>query len=138
MSVNLVPRDQTQFAPALSTLASNFSLRDEVVAKLPSEGLQDLKELRFFDSADHAGRWVAQLGLGVATLLQIARVRRAWSAVKLYFQQAAQDRSKVAVADRDSILGDSELWDATIASWQRYKLRFPTETHPSDMVVSRV
>ena len=60
MSVNLVPRDQTQFAAALSTLAVNFSLQDEVVAKLKSEGLQDLEELRFFfDSEDYVGRWVS-------------------------------------------------------------------------------
>ena len=135
MSVNLLPRDQTQFAAALSTLALNFSLQDEVVAKLQSEGLHDLEELRFFfDSEDHVGRWVAKL----ATLLQTARVRRAWSAVRLYFQQAEQDRSKVALADLDSILGDSELRDVKTAFWQRYKLRFPAEVHPSDMVVSRV
>ena len=139
MSVNLVPCDQTQFAAALSTLALNFSLQDEVVAKLQSEGLQDLEELRFFfDSEDHVGRWVAKLGLGDATLLQTARVRRAWSAVRLYFQQAEQDRSKVALADLDSILGDSELRDVKTAFWQRCKLRFPAEGHPSDMVVSRV
>ena len=68
---------------------------DEVVAKLKSEGLPDLEELQFFfDSEDHVGRWVSKLVLGDATLLQTARVRRAWSAVRLCFQQAEQDRSK--------------------------------------------
>ena len=139
MSVNLVPQDQTQFAAALSTPARNFSLQDEGVAKLKSEGLQDLEELRFFfDSEDHVGRWVSKLGLGDATLLQTARVRRAWSAVRLYLQQAEQDRSKVALADLDSILGDSELRDVKTAFWQRYKMRFPAEVHPSDMAVSKV
>ena len=115
MSVNLVPRDHTQFAAALSTFALNFSLQDEVVAKLQSEGLQDLEELRFFfDSEDHVGLWVAKLGLGDATLLQTARVRRAWSAVRLYFQQAEQDRSKVALADLDSIL--SRLLSGNVTS----------------------
>ena len=51
MSVNLVPRDQTQFAAALSTLALNFSLQDEVVARLQSEGLQDVEELRLYLTA---------------------------------------------------------------------------------------
>ena len=119
--------------------SSQLQFADEVVAKLQSEGLQDLEELRFFfDSEDHVGRWVAKLGLGDATLLQTARVRSAWSAVRLYFQQAEQDRLKVALADLDSILGDSELRDAKTAFWQRYKLRFSAEVHPSDMVVSRV
>ena len=136
MSVNLVPRDQSQFAAALDTLALN--LHQDVVAKLKTEGLQDLEELRFFDSEDHIGRWVSKLGLGDATLLQTAHARRAWSAVRLHFQQAEQDRSKVALADLDSMLGDSELRDVKIAFWQRYKLRFPSEVHPSDTVVSRV
>ena len=84
----------------------------DVVAKLKAEGLQDLEELRFFfDSEDHVGRWVSKLGLGDTTLLQTARVRRAWAAVRLYFQQAEQDRSKVALADLDSMLGDNELRD---------------------------
>ena len=34
MSVNLLPRDQSQFAAALDTLAMNFSLHQDVVAKL--------------------------------------------------------------------------------------------------------
>ena len=102
MSVNLVPRNQSQLtAASLDTLALNFSLHQDMVAKLKTEGLQDLEEFRFFfDSEDHVGRWVSKLGLGDATLLQTARVRRAWSAVGLYFQQAEQDRSKVALADR--------------------------------------
>ena len=104
------------------------------MAKLKTEGLQDLEELRFFFDS----RWVGKLGLGDATLLQMARVRRAWSAVRLYLQQAGQDRSKVALADLDSMLGDSELRDVETAFWQRYKLRFPSEVHPSDTVVSRV
>ena len=79
-----------------------------------------------------------KLGLGDATLLQTAGVRRAWSAVRLYFQQAEQDRSKVALADLGSMLGDSELRDLKTAFWQRYKLRFPSEEHPRDTVVSRV
>ena len=46
-------------------------------------------------------------------------------------QQAEQDRSKVALAGLDAMLGDSELRDVKTAFWQRYKLRFPS-------VVSRV
>ena len=112
MSLSLVPRDAANFAAALSTLALNFSLDQAVVDKLKSEGLTHMEELRFlFDSEDHVGRWVAKLGLGDATLLQTARVRRMWSAVRLYFQQAEQDRSKVALADLDSMLADSELRD---------------------------
>ena len=49
-----------------------------------------------------------------------------------------QDRSKVALADLDSLLEESELRDAKQAFWRRYRLRFPAEVHPGDAVVSRV
>ena len=116
MSQALVPREGSNFAVALDTLALNFSLAPEVVAKLKQEGLANLEELRFlFDNEEHVGRWVAKLSLGDATLLNTARLRRAWSAVRLYFTQSEQDRSKVALADLDSLLEDSELRDVKVA-----------------------
>ena len=61
---------------------------------------------------------------------------RAWSAVRLYYHQTEQDRSKVAaLADVNSMLGDSKLRDVKTAFWQCYKLLFP-RSHPSDAVVS--
>ena len=36
------------------------------------------------------------------------------------------------------MLGDSELRDAKTCFWQRYRMRFPSEVHPSDAVLSRV
>ena len=70
--------------------------------------------------------------------IQTARLRRAWTATRVYFSQVEQDRSKVALADLDSLLEESELRDAKQAFWRRYRLRFPAEVHPSDAVVSRV
>ena len=76
------------------------------------ESPSNLEELRlFFDSKDHVGRWVGKLNLGDTTMLQAARLRRAWSTLRVYFTQAEQDRSKVALADLDSMLEDSELRD---------------------------
>ena len=74
MSQALVPREGSDFAVALDTLALNFSLSPEVVAKLKQEGLANLEELRFlFDSEEHVGKWVANLSLlGDATLLNTA------------------------------------------------------------------
>ena len=116
MSVNLAPLDQSQFAAALDTLTLNFSLRQDVVAKLKAEGVR--------------------ICLVDATWLQTARVHRALQSD--HFQQAEQARSKVSLADLDSTLGDSEPRDVKTAFGQRHKLRFPPEVHPSDTVVSQV
>ena len=59
------------------------------------------------------GMWVTKLSLGVATDMQTTRLRRAWITCKVYFQEVEQDRSKVALADLDSLPEDSELWDVT-------------------------
>ena len=71
-------------------------------------------------------------------MIQVARLRRAWSAVSLYFKQCDTDRSKVSATDLDSLLGDSELRDVKVAFWTRYRVRLPPELYPSDATVSRV
>ena len=74
------------------------------------------------------GRWITKLGLGDATIIQTARMRRAWQAVRLYFTQAEQDRSKVTLADLDSLLEDGELRNDKQSFWKRYRLRFPSSS----------
>ena len=67
-----------------------------------------------------------------------ARVRRAWAAVGLYYRQVEQDRSKIALSDLDTMLGETELRDTKQQFWRRYKMRFPPEIHPADTTISRV
>ena len=57
--------------------------------------------------------------------------------IRLYCQQIDQDRSKIALADLDSILGESELRDVEMIFWQRYKLRIPTEIRLNDTTISQ-
>lgn len=57
---------------------------------------------------------------------------------ELWYQQAEQDRSKVATADLDTLLQDSELRDFKTLFWVRYRLKFPPEIHPADATLSRV
>ena len=58
--------------------------------------------------------------------------------MRLYFTQSEQDRSKVALADLDSLLEDSELRDVKVAFWKRYHMRYPSEMHPADSLLSRL
>ena len=53
--------------------------------------------------------WVTKLGVTEDKMVQIARLRRAWAAVSLFYQTAEQDRSKVQTTDVDSMLNESEL-----------------------------
>ena len=118
-----MPRAEQDIRAALNVLALNFDLKDKVVEELLKVGVRNLEEFRFL------------FGLGDEAAVQTARLRRTWAAARVYF---SQDRSKVALADLDSLLEESELRDAKQAFWQRYRLRFPAEVRPSDAVVSRV
>ena len=44
---------------------------------------------------------------------------------------AEQDRSKVALADLDTMLEDAELRDVKQAFWKRCRMRFPAEVRTS-------
>ena len=138
-SVALVPRAEQDIRAALNVLALNFSLNDKVVEELLKVGVRNLEEFRFlFEDEAKVGAFVAKIGSGDEATIQTARLRRAWTATRVYFSQVEQDRSKVALADLGSLLEESELRDAKQAFWRRYRLRFPAEVHPSDAVVSRV
>ncbi|CAE7676818.1 unnamed protein product [Symbiodinium sp. CCMP2592] len=138
-SVSLVPRVEQDIKASMDSLQLNFGLDAKVVAEVLGTGIRHLEEFRFlFENEAAIGTWVGKLGLGDATMLQTARLRRAWKATCTYYTQAEQDRSKVALADLDSMLADSELRTLKEAFWIRYKLRFPAEVQPSDATVSRI
>ena len=86
-SVSLVSRGDTDIQAALSTLQWNFELHDTVAQELLNTGVRNLEEFRFlFKDEVKIGAWVAKLSLGDATAIQTARLRRAWTACKVYFQ----------------------------------------------------
>ena len=55
--------------------------------------------------------FLAKLQLGDERLIQGSRLRRAWTAVTLYYKNQDQDRSKISVSDLDTMLADTELRD---------------------------
>eukprot|EP00435_Cladocopium_sp_Y103_P031497 s1905_g8.t1 len=123
----------------LAKLGDNFGWDEAVVTALVNLGIESLQEFRFLWATEGAVEtWVTKLGIGDKTLLQTARVRRAWAAVGLYYRQAEQDRSKIQLSDLDTMLGETELRDTKQQFWRRYKLRFSPEVHPADTTISRV
>ena len=126
-------------AQLFTELARNFKLHDAVRDALINSQIENLEEFRFlFDQETKVDLWIQKLSLGDEKALQGARLRRAWYAVRLYYQQAEQDRSKVALSDLDSMLEEIELRDAKTAFWRRYRQRYPTDLHPADATLSRV
>ncbi len=126
---------------ALRALGKNFKLTTQIVDHLVKAQIEDLEEFRFFwDSEEKIEPWVQKIGIADETArnIQLARLRRAWAAVRLWYQQSEQDRSKVATADLDTLLQDSELRDCKLLFWVRYRQRFPPEVHPADATLSRV
>ena len=101
--------------------------------------VQNLEEVKYF-FADEAAvdPWLKKTALGEDHNIQAARLRRCWAAIRLYFSQSEADRSKVALADLDCILGEGELRDLKTNFWRRYRQRYPPEVHPSDATISRV
>ena len=56
-----------------------------MIEALEKSQLKNLEEFRFlFDSEAEIGVWIARLNLGDQEQLQVARLRRTWSAVKLF------------------------------------------------------
>ena len=134
-----LPREGATGEEVLKSLGTQFSLDDKVVQGLIHAKISHIEEFRyFFDGEDKVSPWITKLNLGDEASIQGARLRRAWAAVRLFYSQAEQDRSKVPTADLDAMLGDSELRDAKLTFWRRYKTRYPPELHPSDATVSRV
>ena len=138
-SLPLVPREGGTIQATLEALALNFTLDEGIVQALLKCKIQSLKEFWFlFNTEEQIQVWVSKLGLGEESMVQTARLRRAWNAVSLCYRQSEQDRSRVSVEDLDALLADGELRETKVAFWRRYRLRFPPEVHPSDSTVSRV
>ena len=110
-----------------------------MIDALEKSQLKNLEEFRFlFGSEAEIGFWTARLKLGDQKQLQVARLCRTWSAVKLFYQHAEQDRSKVQASDLETLLGDTELRDIKTALRARYRMRFPPEIYASDTTLSRI
>lgn len=134
-----IPRDGAPVEEVLKSLGTQFSLDDAVIKGLLAAKIGHIEEFRFFfDAEEKITPWVQKLNLGEEHNIQCARLRRAWSAVRLFYTHAEQDRSKVSSTDLDSMLDEGELRNAKQTFWRRYKMRFPPELHPADATVSRV
>ena len=138
-NVRLVPVESTTIQETMESLGMNFSLDPVVTKALLATKIQNLEEFRFlFEDESKVDTFLAKLQLGEDRLIQGSRLRRAWTAVTLYYKNQDQDRSKISVSDLDTMLADTELRDVKSNFWIRYRMRFPPEIHPADATLSRI
>ena len=138
-STRLVPVESTTIQETMESLGLNFSLDRVVTKALLATKIQNLEEFRFlFEDESKVDTFLAKLQLGEDRLIQGSRLRRAWTAVTLYYRNQDQDRSKVSLSDLDTMLADNELRDVKTNFWIRYHMRYPPEIHPADATLSRV
>lgn len=138
-ALSLVPRDGTTGEKVLETLTKNFKIDDTVLQGLIQAKIENLEEFRFFfEDESKIEPWTAKLKMGDDKSIQVARLRRAWAAVRMYYQHLEQDRARVVASDLDTLLDDTTLRDAKTTFWKRYHCRYPPEVHPADATLSRV
>ena len=117
-SLRLVPSECTSIQETMETLALNFSIDSVVVKALLETKIQNLEEFRFlFEDESKVDTFLAKIPLGEDRLIQGSRLRRAWTAVMLYYKTQDQDRSKISLSDLDTMLADSELRDVKSSFW---------------------
>ena len=64
--------------------------------------------------------------------IQIARVRRAWAAVRHNGLCTEKRNSTSSVAELDDLLEEGTLSEVKVQFWKRYKAKCPVELNPSD------
>ena len=74
---------------------------------------------------------------GTDQRIQIARVRRAWAAVRHNGVRKENRNSISSIAELDDLLEEGTLREVKVNFWKRYKLRYPSEVSPSDQLLSR-
>ena len=123
----------------MAHLCAEFRLEDKVYNFLMRSPIETLEDLRFyFTRDDEIDNWLSHAGLAQKDFpLAASRFRRAWHAIRRMGSLRESDRSRVDTADLDDLLDENTLHDTKRAFWARYKLKFPAEATPSDVLVSR-
>ena len=138
-ALTLVPRDGSTGEQVLKALVANFKIDDVILQGLIQAKIENLEEFRFFfEDESKIEPWTAKLKLGEDKAIQAARLRRAWAAVRLYYQHLEQDRARVVASDLDTLLDDTTPRDTKTLFWKRYHCRYAPEVHPADATLSRV
>jgi len=134
------PVDKGSKEATFTAMATDFKFDDKVRDLFVDGKMETLEDFRFYfaEEKEIDAFVAAERSLDGPTLkLQIARVRRAWTAVRQDALRRENRTTVSSVAEMDDLLEDGTLRDVKVQFWKRYKLKYPVEVNPSDQLLSR-
>ena len=140
---NNAPVNKDSKEVTFATLAADFELDDKVKELLLDGSMENLEDFRYyFADEKEIDAFVAlddtlRRGPEPNMKIQIARLRRAWAAVRQDGLRRESRNTTSSVAELDDLLEEGTLREVKVQFWKRYKMRYPVEVSPSDQLLSR-
>jgi len=134
------PVDKGSKEATFTALAADFKLDDKVRGLFLGGPMENLEDFRYYFAGEK------EIDAFVATeeslkepeqRIQIARVRRAWAAVRQNGLRKENCDTISSVAELDDLLEEGTLREVKVRFWKRYKAKYPVEVNPSDQLLSR-
>ena len=135
-----VPVDKGSKEATFTALAADFKLDDKVRGLFLGGPMENLEDFRYYfaDEKEIDAFVAAEESLkGPEQRIQIARVRRAWAAVRQNGLRKENRNTISSVAELDDLLEEGTLREVKVQFWKRYKVKYPVEVNPSDQLLSR-
>ena len=135
-----VPTDKGSKEATFRSLVDDFKLDERVYGLFIASPMDTLEDLRFYFAEEkEIDAFVAEAKelKDHALRIQVARMRRAWFAVRQTALRKEARNSTSTAAELDDLLDEADLRNVKINFWKRYKLRYPAEIMPCDQLVSR-
>jgi len=134
------PVDKGGKEATFTALAKDFTFDDKIkdlFLKGPMDNLEDFRY--YFADEKEVDAFVASEDAlkGPELKIQIARVRRAWAAVRHNGLRKESRNTVSSVAELDDLLEEGTLREVKVQFWKRYKVKYPVEVNPSDQLLSR-
>ena len=134
------PVDKGSKEATFTALAADFRLDDKIKDLFLTGPMENLEDFRFyFAEESEIDAFVATEKTleGAEQRIQIARVRRAWTAVRQNGLRKESRNTVSSVAELDDLLEEGTLREVKVQFWKRYKAKYPVEVNPSDQLLSR-
>ena len=133
------PANRGSKEATFTALADDFKFDDKVKSFFLNGPMENLEDFRYyFGEEKEIDAFVAaeELLKGPDQRIQIARVRRAWSAVRQNGVRKENRNTVSSVAELDDLLEEGTLREVKVQFWKRYKMKYPVEVSPSDQLLS--
>jgi len=137
---DITPVEKGSKEATFTALAKDFSFDDKVRDLFLKGQMENLEDFRYYFSEEkEIDAFVAVEGAveGAEQKLQIARVRRAWAAVRRNGLRKECCNTVSSVAGMDNMLEEGTLRDVKVQFWKRHKMEYPVEVTPSDQLLPR-